>query len=207
MFKDILDNITKLASDGRFEAHAREAYKEFERRAGMIYTDDISYEAKMTSFLEWFAFTRPVTAAGETILDLYRVEQARGSDLELALVDALKTSLHDVFLVKSSSAGVVKATALYRNENLYLYEDERAAMLRKGDLFEGRAAEYDKRWYLTNGFCHHPSSAAKFIKAEMKRLRKAGLSADDFMFQLAGMSSRWERSRQIEVGQIYKAAG
>ncbi|VAX18796.1 hypothetical protein MNBD_NITROSPINAE03-203, partial [hydrothermal vent metagenome] len=59
---------------------------------------------------------------------------------------------------------------------------------------------------LTNGFCHHPSGALKFIKSEMKRIRKSdGEGIEEFLFALNAMSVRYERSRLIDVKEIYKS--
>lgn len=206
MFKPLLENLSRLASDSRFEKMAREAYGRYEVTVGAVYSDDRSYETRMASFLEWFVFTQQANDKGETILDVYRDEMARGSDLELAMIDALKNHIQDVFIIKSVKNEKIKAAALYANRNYIFNDEERARMLRKGDMFAGRIVKFEENWHLTNSFCQHPSATLKFIKKEMKRIRKnGGKGIEDFFFQLTSMSVRWERSRQIEVSEIYKS--
>ncbi|HEB71864.1 MAG TPA: hypothetical protein ENI77_04520 [Nitrospirae bacterium] len=205
-FRSLLENMSRFSSDARFEKMAREANGVYEAKAGSIYTDDQQYETHMTSFLEWFLFTQPANEKGQTVIDVYREEMARGSDIELAMIDAIKEHIQDVFLVKSSKNGKIKATALLANKNYVISDQERAGLLRKGDIFEGRIVQFEKNWLLTNGFCHHPSGSLKFIKSEMKRIRKnGGEGIEEFLFALNAMSVRYERSRQIDVKEIYKS--
>lgn len=205
-FRSLLENMSKFSSDKRFEKMAREANGIYEAKTGSIYTDDQQYETRMTSFLEWFLFTQPGSEDGQTVLDVYRDELARGSDLELAMIDAIKAHIQDVFLVKSAKNGKIKATALYANKNFIIRDEERAGLLRKGDIFEGRIIRFENNWYLTNGLCPHPSGSLKFIKSEMKRIRKNEEEGiEEFLFALNSMSVRYERSRQIDVKEIYKS--
>jgi hypothetical protein len=198
--------MSKFSSDSRFEEKAREANATYEAKAGTIYTDDQQYETRMASFLEWFLFTQPANEEGETVLDVYREELARGSNMELTMVDALKEHIHDIFLVKSAKNGRIKATGLFANKNFIISDEDRTVLLRKGDIFEGRIIQYEKYWFLTNGFCPHPSGSLKFIKTEMKRIRKSGGEGiGEFLFDLCSMSVRYERSRQIDVKAIYKS--
>jgi len=204
MFKQLLENLTQFASDKRFEAKAQEAYKFYEKRTGAIYHDDLAYEQRMTSFLEWFVFSVPAGDDGQRVLDVYRNEMARGSEEELAMVDSLSDNLHDLFVIKSSKNSIIKATALFTNKNFKI-EDDRADTIHKGDIFEARIANYEKRWFMTNGLCNHPPKALKYIKGEMKRIRQEnGEGLLDFVFQLVSKSTKWERSRNIDVTEIYK---
>jgi len=206
LFKLLLENISRFSSDKRFEKMAREANGIYEAKAGSIYTDDQQYETHMASFLEWFLFTQPANDKGQTVMDVYREEKARGSDFELAMIDAIKEHIQDVFLIKSAKNGKIKATALFANKNYIISDEERAGLLRKGDIFEGRIVQFEKQWLLTNGFCPHPSGALKYIKSEMKRIRKNdGEGIEEFLFTLNSMSLRYERSRQIDVKEIYKS--
>jgi hypothetical protein len=207
LYISVLDNLSKMASEERFADKAKEAYEIYTSKVGGIYSEDRSYESRMTLFLEWFIFECQAIQTGESVLEVYKDEMARGSDAELNLVAAMKDHVRDVFLVKSSKAGVIKAQALYENGKYVICDSYRADLFSKGELFEARIVEVDGNWRLTNGFCHHPSAALKFIKEEMKRIRKAsGNGLDEFFFQLAAMSMKLERSRQIEVTQIYKSS-
>ncbi len=204
MFKAFLDNLAQLAGDERFKSRARQARELYEEKVGVLYSDDPSYESRMTLFQEWFIIEQPIDGDSNTLVDIYRQEQARGSHGELAMVEALKNHVHDVFHIKSSWSEQIKAAALYHNKNFFIKAEDIADILKKGDLFESRLVEVNGAWRLTNGYCHHPRKAVNFIKAEMKRIRQNdGEGLDEFFFQLASMSTRWERSRQIEVEQIY----
>ena len=153
MLKHVLDELYRLAADKRFEKKASGEHELYNKQAGAIYEDDRFCDARATLFLEWFILERPADEKGRRVLDVYREEKAKGSDEELAILDALEQNIHDVFLIKSSKNGKVKATALYRNKNFTITDYDRAGMLCKGDLFEARIIKSGKQWLLINAVC------------------------------------------------------
>lgn len=205
VFKQLLEELYKFSSDPRFEKKAKEAYDEFEGRAGTVYEDDESYENRMTAFLEWFILEKPAADGGKRVIDVYRNERARGSETELQLLAALDECVHDIFHVRSVKKPYVKVDSLVSNKTCWIEDEERAQTLRKGDLFEGRIIQFGKTWLMTNTLLNHPSKVFKFVKAEGKAIRKnGGDGLKDFIFRLTTMRTRWERSRRIDAAEIYK---
>lgn len=205
VFKQLLEELYKFSSDPRFEKKAREAHDEFEGRAGTIYEDDESYENRMTAFLEWFILEKSAADGGKRVIDVYRDERARGSEMELQLLDSLDECVHDIYNVRSVKKPYVKVDSMVSNKTYWIEDGERAETLRKGDLFEGRIIKFGKTWLMTNTLLNHPSKVLKFVKAEGKAIRRnGGNGLKDFIFRLTTMRTRWERSRRIDAAEIYK---
>jgi len=205
MFNTLLKNLTKFASDARFQENATRSLRRYERLIGAIYNDDPYYDSRMTCFLEWFILEEPATGSGNRVLDVYRHERARGSESELAMIDSLDNNIHDIFQVKSARQGKIKVTALFANRSFTIDDQCLSETISKNEIFEGRIVNLDGAWLLTQGVCHHPSAALKFIKTEMKRIRKSGENgAAEFIFRLGSMLTRWRRARNISINEIYK---
>lgn len=203
--KALLDDITRFASEPRFEEVAKAARHEHDRRVGVIYTDDITYEARMVNFMEWFVFDFAVDESGRTMLDRYMEESGTRSNGNLALLTALKNQTRDIFAVKWAYDGLVKLTALYLDQYIIVQDPERWEMFKKKDIFSGRAVNVEDKWYLTNGVCVHPSKTLRLLKKEMKKFRAAGnFNMREYQFTLTAMSVMWERSRNIDIHDIYK---
>ncbi|MBI4666681.1 MAG: hypothetical protein HY751_09770 [Nitrospinae bacterium] len=205
--RGLLEDISRFAATGRFETMARNARSVYDRRVGVIHSDDTWYETRMVSFMEWFIFDYAEDPAngGKTIFQLFLEENTFALDTQnREIAEALAKHEMDVFRVKWSAEGVMKVTAIFKDVNI-LFADERSGTFKSGDLFSGRALFYKERWYLSNGLCVHPSKARRTIKKEMKGFRKtAGADIRDYLLTLTAMSLKWERSRNIDINDIYK---
>jgi hypothetical protein len=203
MLKDTLDRLMGLMAGGQFEPQARLAMALFRERTGASFEDDPSHEGRIALFTEWFILDYPKISGGLSPLDLFAAG-APGEEA-LAIVGALRKNVHDVFLVKWAAKGQIKLLAVYMDKSFIVDGEEKAGSFRKGDIFEARVISLDGKWRLLNGFLSHPSRAGKFIRGEMARIRGvngAGLGA--FIARLATMSLMSERSRNIDVDEIYK---
>ncbi len=205
MFITLLKNLTKFASDSRFQESATRSLRRYEGLIGAIYNDDPYFDSRMTCFLEWFILEEPAADSGDRVLDIYRHERARGSESELAMIDSLDNHIHDIFLVKSVRQGKIKVTALFANRNFTIDDQCLSETINRNEIFEGRIVNLNGAWLLTQGMCHHPSAALKFVKAEMKRIRKTSEDGPgEFIFRLGSMLTRWRRARNISINEIYR---
>lgn len=202
--KIALDELTKFASLPRFEKFAIKSRGDYDHIVGGTHADDPFYETRMVSFMEWLIFDA-VHDDGRTIFQIYSDEREKFSPEEAALLDALEKQWRDVFTVKWSSGGQMKATALRHDENIIITDAEKSPSFRKGDLFSGRAFKAGDTWFLTNGVCIHPSKALKTIKKDIKQIvRDGGGEMTEYLLRLTAMSVKWERFRNVDINDIYK---
>jgi len=205
MLRPLLEDITKFASEPRFEEIAKRARQEYDSRVGGVHVDDLSYEIRMINFMEWLVFDYAWDDSGKTILDIYTEEKGNGSDGQL--IAALKSQTRDIFQVKWSYDNLVKLDAIYSDKYIIVNDPERWETFKKKDVFTGRIVNMGDAWYLTNGVCVHPSKAARMLKKEMKKYRKTpDFDLKGYLFRLTAMSLKWERSRNIDVNDIYTPA-
>ena len=206
MRKETLDRLMGLMAGGQMEPLARQALAVFRERTGASFEDDPSHEGRMALFTEWFILDYPKAYGAISPLDLYLsgAEGAPGEE-ERAMANALRKNVHDIFQVRWADKGRIKALALYMNKDFMIDCEERGGAFRKGDLFEARMVNLEGKWRLLNGFISHPSQAGKYIQAEMGRIRaQNGAGLQSFIARLSAMSLMCERSRNIDVNEIYK---
>lgn len=203
--KHTFDDLTKFASQPRFGDFAIKCRNSFDLIVGGIHEDDKFYETRMLYFMEWLIFDA-IGDDGRTIFQIYGDELgADRTPEETATLEALKKQWRDVFTVKWSADGQMKATALRQNKNIVITDEEKSPSFRKGDLFSGRAFNIGEEWFLTNGICPHPSKALKTIKKDIKRIvKEGGGEMTEYLLRLTAMSVKWERFRNIDISDIYK---
>ena len=60
MYQKYLDPVIQQFTTGEHYKGLFEAKKEYFERAGIVYEDDAEYENRMTTFLDWYIFDRPL---------------------------------------------------------------------------------------------------------------------------------------------------
>ena len=188
------------------------ARKDYQKRAGEIYEDDKSYEARMGLFLEWYVFDRMVPGTEKTPLELFVDQNGVGgvSD-ELKNGDDFSGNINGLFIIKKISDSEVAALNLIDNKKYSVKEEEGKILFNKNDLFEGRIVLIDGNYCFTPNFCFHPKEVEKFIKGEVKKIitaREVYLKElKHFNSQLKDLNSRLDKNaREIEKinGKVQK---
>ncbi|MCH7478224.1 MAG: hypothetical protein IIA14_08980, partial [SAR324 cluster bacterium] len=153
----------------------------------------------------WYILDRPLTARGLTPLQ-YFVEYNANSFVpdELEGFRRLGEQIHSVFEVVRLGRGGATVRDLIQRKKYSLAEISTLAGLERGSIFNTRIFPNGEGQEISNYLILHPDSVAKRIKAEAKRVGKAGPDARAFLFRLLFFQSRWEQYPQMDVKNIYR---
>ena len=207
MYQPCLDRVSEWATADLFREELARARKDFfARTGGEVFEDDKSVESRLTSFLEWFLFDRPLEARGLTPVAAFTADHREElSPEDLATHEGLSQTIHGVFevrrLAKNERLRIRELCTLQEHE---VFERRQLSGLAKGDLFEARLVPFKGDLLFSPAFCFHPREARKTILVELKRRRKAQtLVAANFLDELSAMALKWERYRNVQVESIY----
>lgn len=207
MHQQYLDRVVAYATGPAFQDEVALARKEFfSRTGGEVFEDDRSVESRLTSFLDWYLFDRPLRGQGVPPVEAFLVDQAdQIRPEELPGFRDLTRQIHGLFEVRRPLKNErLKVRELCTGKDYEVHERRQLAGIEKGDLFEARLIPSGELLQFSASFCHHPRAARRAILAEVKRRRKSGsIDRADFLHLLSAMALKYERYRNVVVGAIY----
>jgi hypothetical protein len=207
MYQPQLDRVSEWATSDAFREELARARKDFSARTGgEVFEDDKSVESRLTTFLDWYLFDRPLEGRNlSPVVAFLEDHRSELSSEELAIHEALTKTIHGIFeirrLAKKERLRVRDLCSLQEYE---VSERRQMAGLEKKDVFEARLIPSGDDLVFSGAFCHHPREVRKAILSEIKRRRKLQqLEIEPFIHQLAAMELKYERYRNVPVESIY----
>lgn len=171
MIKEHLDNLVKYATSERFADEVLLAKKEYQNIAGELFVDDKSYDNRMTAFLEWYTFDRPLSNQTIVPLELFIDENRSTLPAEqLAIYEGFVNTIHGIFILKKIKNEQVVIYNLFDDNDYTVVEEDGNIFFHKKDIFEGRLLPLSDKHYFTGIFTYHPQDALKFLKNEAKKI-------------------------------------
>ena len=222
MLKDDLDHLIQIATSDPYSSDVLVARKEYHKSAGEVYEDDKSYESQMALFLEWYIFDRVDSAGGRTILEtIVDKDRENLAPNFLKIFDGFVSNIHSLFAVKKIREHSIKVVNLFDNEQYEVIEPFEKFLFSQNDLFEGRLLPYDNSYHFTGNFCFHPENSKKFNQSIVevncslleneistfvyeKIVHEKKIKQTQLIQKLSRMRLIWERSRHIELNDIYR---
>ena len=197
----VLDDILSFATETDNSSVLRQARELYFGKIGQVFEDDLDFDQRMSTFLEWYIFDYKSGGAETSTLFEKFVDSRRGSlsSEEMVFLMAIGKHTHSIFLVKHSKQGRIKLKDLVTGTAYWLASEDN---LEKGDVIEKRIICIDNSCCLFNTYSLHPKQAYKPIFAELKKMKKGGVKPD-FFITLQAMQVKWRRSRNIKVRDIY----
>jgi len=173
MIREKMNQIIEVVSQKYGVDEITSAKAEYLGDNGAIFEDDKSYDSRMGSFLEWFVLER-ATGASRTPLNQYLENQNISLPAEeREIYESLDQGIHSLFQLKKVRPQSVVVTELFDDRKYEVQEEEGRFFFNKGDIFEGRLIPFQKKFYFTDNFCHHPKETANYIFSKVKILRIA----------------------------------
>ena len=210
MYQPLFDRVSEWATAEAFRDEVTRARKDFFlRTGGEVFEDDKSAESRLTAFLEWYLFDRPLDGKGIPPVAAYLVENRdRLPPEEIPAFEGFTNTIHGIFeLRRPAQKERLKVRELCRGTEYEVYERRQLAGLAKGDIFEARLIPSEGELLFSPAFCYHPREARKAILAEVKRRKKLGpIEPLPFIHQLSAMALKYERYRNVSVESLYSFA-
>lgn len=181
------------------------ARKDFFSRSGEVFDDDKQLEQRMAAFLEFYVCDRIAPHFGATPARARYLEALQGETPEQAAGwRAFTETNHGLFEVRRLRPVEIRLRGLFSGIDFEVSERRHLVGIEVGDVLECRLVPFGGLLHFSPSWCFHPHEAAKRIKAEAKRLRKAGQGDEAaFIADCATRSLKADRYRQIAVEKIY----
>jgi len=208
--QEYFDKLTQIMTAEPFGEGLKTARMEYKKVAGEVFEDDKSFEMRMTSFIEWYLLDRSVNPRNKPPIKIYLDEIApyfaEGlNDEEKEFLHGFLNNIHSIFEVKGQKKEFIKIQDLFSMEKYLVAGDNTHLSFRKGDVLEARIFPVKGNYLFTNAFCFHPQKAYKFIKGELKKIKKTGDgNIKDFILRISYMNLKYERARGIDAKEIYR---
>ncbi len=170
---DLLNELIKHAAQERFSEDVAQAKNEYQKQAGEIFEDDLSYENRATAFLEWYLFDHTVSGLEKSPLQIYLDENANKlSEERFGAISAFQNNIHGIFIPKKIREDHVIALNLFDEQEYQVVERQAKTLFNKKDVFEARLLPCGDNYCFSGYFGFHPPETLKFIKKEAGNISK-----------------------------------
>ncbi len=203
-----LEELIAFATPDETKPDLLEARTQWVEKNGEVFDEDRDVEQRMAGFLEHYACDRVAPHFGKTpARQRYEQSLREDSPERAAAFRTFTESVHGIFEVRRIASGVVRLRGLFSNITWDVTERRQIVGLKTGDVLEARLLPFAGHIHFSPSYCFHPHEAAAQIKAEAKRLLKAGGAQEHaFVHDCAQRSLKVQRYRQIAVERIYDFA-
>jgi hypothetical protein len=177
---------------------------EYILQTGETFEEDRSFEARMSSFLDWFVFDRPLKAHSDPPVRIYPLK-AGLDEKRMELFRILARTVHGIFelrWVRKSSVAIVDLPTGARYDIPLANPIEGLA---RGDIFEGRLVPYEGVLHFSPAFIFHPRVIRSLLVEELERQKRenATVPVQELIFMLSRMAARAEHYRYVKLEAIY----
>lgn len=204
MFHEYMDKLVETVTIKEFSKEVIQAKKEYFHRVGEIFGDDKFFENRMVSFTEWYCFDRVSEKYRkpplEHFIDANRHTWSKG---EINIYMEFFKNVHSVFYFKKMKNNRFVIKNLCDSKEFAVSQNQSNLFLKKGEIFEARLIPFKGEYFFSGSFCFHPDQLYGKIKKIFKKKSNNQKEKLEFIFLLSSMSLKLERSRQINIKDIY----
>jgi len=204
-WQPLFDRILAFAAAPRFERELLRARDFYFTQTGEVFDDDRSFEARMTAFLDWFVFDRPLAPFGEPPCRIYARETGAPEAVELR---TMARTVHGVFAVRRVRPSRLRLRELVAGTDCEVAPAAPLEGLRRGDLFEARLVPWRGALTCSAAFVFHPSHLRRAVVREARRMRREepASTGQDLVWTLSRMALRCEHYRAMSRDALYDFA-
>jgi len=199
MIQNLIDEIIEYISSSGREEDVAKAKKEYFSQSGGIFGEEVTYDMRIGTFLEWYIIDRRI--GGKSVLEDF-VENVDDAT-KRAEIFKLREGVRSIFEVASVSGDKIKLKDLYGGKKYVVMVPEEGKHFQSKSLLETRVFPEDKKYVISHSHILHPAKMKKFIVSKLKD----AAAMDDIgnsINILANMSLRWERFNKYRIEEIYK---
>lgn len=205
-YDELIDRLTLFFTSDRFREDVASGKKEFFDEAGVMDEENQSFEMRMTQFLEWYLFTRPLAGVGLTPTQYaLQVPEFQMNSEERPAFENLANVRHGLFEFLKIRGDDIHIKDLFLNKKVVIHDSPIRIGFSRDEIFDARLVPDGERFRFSRAFCFHPAEAGKFILTEVKKLRKAEDRAREeaFMLRLLKMRYKYEQYRHLKLEYVY----
>lgn len=189
----------------KFAADVTAAKKLFFDEAGIMDEENAAFEMRMTQFLEWYLFSRPLGSSPLTPAQIgLQAEDVPISEAERPLFENLANSRHSLFELLKIRGEDIYVRDLFQGTRLIIRGSPIRIGFSREEIFDARLIPTGEEFSFSRAFCFHPEDASPYILSEVKKLRKAPPPAREaLMLRLLKMRYKFEQYRHLKLDYVY----
>jgi hypothetical protein len=177
------------------------AKEEFFAKTGMIFNDDESYHRRMSYFLDYFLFTRPLQNLDPnnppTPFALYRDKHPNTP------IRSFTNSLFKVCKIHSNGL-ILKDLCSDDKIKIQKQNDELFDGIIKNDVFQGFVFHMDDAPVLSHGLIFHPARSHRLLVKALKDAKKQGnFERLSYLARCARLQLKHARLKHVDPRLVY----
>lgn len=202
---DILDSLIQHYTQKHYDLEVQNARQVYFENAGVLDESSPGFESRISQYLDWYIFDRPMIQTGHSPLLHWILENPeKKNESEISEATLLLGHPHSVFEVEEVIDGVIKIKCLGTESEWSLELGSWAKSFDPKSLFEGRIFSTPKGNRLSSSVCFHSSDARAFIEKNLKQIEPEDFSKrKKLMLALMKAKYKYEHSRSLKVQDVY----
>lgn len=204
-YEEMIEQLTLHYTGDGYKDEVARAKHEFFDEAGVVDEENGHFEMRMTQFLEWYLFARPLDDK-----DMPPVKHALHGDefkyevSQQKVMDELASTRHSLFEFLKIRGEDVYIKDLFSGKKIVIPNSPVRVGFSREELFDARLIPSGDTFIFTKSFCLHPEEATKFILSEVKKLKKAEpVLQEALMLRLLKMRYKYEQYRHLKLDHVY----
>ena len=204
-YEELTDRLIVHFAGERHAEDVAAAKKEFFDEAGIMDEENSSFEMRMTQFLEWYLFARPLKGGPLTPAQLaLQTDDFKMADEERPFFENLANSRHSLFEFVKIRGEDIYVRDLFLNKSIVIRGSPIRIGFSREEIFDARLIPTGEEFSFSRAFCFHPEDAEKYISAEVKKLRRASREEQEaLMLKLLKMRYKFEQYRHLKLDYVY----
>jgi hypothetical protein len=200
----LIDALVARYASGEHVNEAIRAREDWLDRAGRVYDDEESYEARLATFHEWYTLSRSL-GGGPRPVERFLVEGAADlSAVDRECLRALGRAQWSLWEVQDTAPAQLWLFDLWGGGRFEVVMERDLPGLERGDLFEARVIGLGGQVRFTRAFLFHPREAVPAIASHLETARRRGDDRETVIFRLARVRLRCDRYRNLAPRRIYE---
>lgn len=204
-YDELIERLTLHYTGERYKDEVASAKHEFFDEAGIIDEENPQFEMRMTQFLEWYLFTRPLIGTEITpVKHAFHGGDFKYEVAEQKAVESLANTRHSLFEFLKIRGEDVHVKDLFTGKKTVIEKSPVRVGFSREEIFDTRLIPSEDTFVFTKAFCLHPEEATKFILSEVKKLKKAEpVLQEALMLRLLKMRYKYEQYRHLKLEHVY----
>ncbi len=202
---ELIDRLIVHFTSVDYTSEVADAKREFFDEAGVMDEENIFFEMRVTQFLEWYLFSRPLFS---TLLSpaqsALKDPKFQVSETERVGFFNLANLKHGLFEFQKIRGEDVFLRDLFTDEKIQIQKSPIQIGFSREEIFDARLFLDGGQFQFTRAFAFHPVEATDYILKEVKKVQRADVVLQDvLMLRLLKMRYKYEQYRHLKLEDVY----
>lgn len=192
-----------------FSEEVAEAKREFFDRAGILDEMATDFEMKMSQFVDWYLFSRPLRETQKSpVQTAFAMERGPLTEEDKLSLENMTRSIHSLFEFIKLKGDDVYIRDVFSSEKHIIKRSPVTVGFNKDELFEARLFPNSDSYLFSKAFCFHPPQVTKIILKEVKKVKKLehnelSKAKEALLVRLFKLRYKHEQYKHLDVRDIY----